>query len=106
MQITAISPLVGSALGGTDITIDGVAFDSPVQVLVAGVEAQVIRVSGTQILVRTRALAAACEGAAGPVTVVNIENGDTASSPTSFNFIAVLPAIITTNSPVTAGTNL
>ena len=94
MQITAISPLVGSALGGTEITIDGVGFDAPVQVLIAGNEAQVIRVSGTQVVVRTRALASACEGASGTVTVTNIENGDTASSSTPFTFIGVEPQIV------------
>lgn len=102
MQITAISPLSGSALGGTDITIDGVGFDSPVQVLINATELQVLRVSGTQILARTPALPNACSGATGPVTVTNIENGDNASSSNPFTFIGVPPEI-TSVGTATAG---
>lgn len=93
IRITAITPLFGSAAGGTDITIDGFGFDSPLQVLVAGVEALVIRVSGTQLLVRTRSLPSACTSTAGPVTVTNIENGDTAASPQDFQYVGVDPLI-------------
>lgn len=107
MQIAAISPLVGSSVGGTDVTIDGFGFDAPLQVLVAGVEAQVIRVSGTQLLVRTGAAPSPCAGATGPVTVRNIENLDTASSPTSFAYIAVSPQITSaTPNPVATGLTL
>jgi IPT/TIG domain-containing protein/HYDIN/CFA65/VesB family protein len=103
MEITAISPLAGSALGGTDITIDGNGFDSPLQVLIGdSIEAQVIRVSGTQLVVRTRTLANACSGASGPIRVTNIENGDTATSNSVFTFIAVPPEITSVTS-ATAG---
>src|SRR5204863_283085 len=83
MQITAVSPLVGPAVGGTDVTIDGVGFDAPVQVLMlvgtpTPIEAQVIRVSGTQVLIRTPALPSACAGGQGAISVTNIENGDSA----------------------------
>jgi len=109
MQITAISPLVGPAVGGTDVTIDGVGFDAPVQVLFGTApptEAQVIRVSGTQILVRTPSLANACSGGAGGITVTNIENGDSATSSNVFTFVGVQPQILSATSPVTAGNNI
>lgn len=94
MQITAIRPSVGSGLGGTDVTIDGIGFDDPVSVSVAGIPAQVIRVSGTQLLVRTGRLPIPCADVAGPVEVTNVENGDSASSLTSFGYIAIDPVIL------------
>lgn len=110
MQITAISPLVGPAVGGTDVTIDGIGFDAPVQVLIetdAGtVEAQVIRVSGTQVLIRTPPLPNGCVGGSGRIRVTNIENGDFALSSSNFTFIGVAPQITSATNPVTAGTTL
>jgi len=110
MQITAVSPLVGPAVGGTDVTIDGVGFDAPVQVLIntsPPTEAQVIRVSGTQVLIRTPALAGACTDTAASLTVTNVENGDSATSLTSFRFVGVPPQITSAlANPVTAGTSL
>ena len=94
MQITGARPLAGSSLGGTDVTIDGIGFDSPVDVFIAGILAQTIRVSGTQILARTSALAVPCASSSGPIAVTNINNGDSAVSPVSFGYIGV-PSIIT-----------
>jgi hypothetical protein len=109
MQITAISPLIGPAVGGTDVTIDGVGFDAPVQVLIGTappVEAQVIRVSGTQILIRTPAAGNACSGGQGAITVTNVENGDNATSNNVFTFVGVAPQILSATSPVTAGNTI
>jgi hypothetical protein len=99
MQITGVRPLTGSALGGTDITIDGVGFNDPLSVTVAGVQAQVLRVSGTQLLVRTLPTGTPCSSSSGPITVTNIDNGDFASSselgnPLGFNFVGVQPFIL------------
>src|SRR5205085_438863 len=107
MQITAASPNVGSALGGTDITIDGIGFLSPVSVTVGGVQATVLRVSGTELLIRTNALASPCANQGGAAIVVtNVDNGDfdtwgDAGNETGFNFIGVAPQIttITATSP-------
>ena len=93
MQITGARPLLGSSLGGTDVTIDGIGFDQPVDVFIGTQMAQVIRVSGTQILARTTALASPCANTTGPITVTNINNGDTASSPVSFQYVGVNPLI-------------
>lgn len=99
MAITGISPLFGSALGGTEIAINGIGFDGRLQVTVgtgAGErELQVIRISGTQILARTSALSSPCSGFSGPINVRNLDNGlVTASTPQVFSFVPVLPQIL------------
>ncbi len=94
MQITGFRPLAGSALGGTDVTIDGIGFDQPVDVFIGGILAQTIRVSGTQILARTNPLAIPCDNRSEAVSVTNINNGDTAKSSGSFSYIGVDPAIL------------
>jgi hypothetical protein len=101
MQITAISPTFGSALGGTDVLIDGIGFTSPVTVDVGGVRASVISVSGTEIRVRTGATGTPCAGSSGPVVVTNVDNGDTDTSKSTFSYIGV-PAIIASVSPTSA----
>ncbi|HKO56797.1 MAG TPA: IPT/TIG domain-containing protein [Thermoanaerobaculia bacterium] len=97
MQITAISPTFGSAIGGTDVTIDGTGFDDPVSITfsVGGVQvqAQPLRVSGTQILARMGPLPSPCAGATGPITVTNVENGGTANSP-PFTYVGVTPVVV------------
>ena len=108
MAITAINPTAGSAFGGTDVTIDGVGFNDPVTVDIGGVRAQVIRVSGTEILARTGHPASPCANISGPIVVTNVDNGDTASSvtPQAFTYIAQTPVIIGTSSsnPIPGGT--
>ncbi len=108
MQITGVRPLVGSALGGTDVTIDGIGFDPPVDVFIGGVLAQVIRVSGTQILARTTPLASPCASGSGEIKVVNINNGDNATSPSTFQFIGVQPVIlaVTPSTGITPGSTI
>ena len=98
MQITTVRPLVGSALGGTDVTIDGIGFDQPLQVFIGEVAAQVLRVSGTQILARTGALASPCASGGGAIEVINTNNGDTAEAPFDFQFIGVDPIITSVTS--------
>lgn len=94
-QIFAITPVSGSALGGTTVTINGVGFSDPVTVDIAGVRAQVIKVSGTQILARTTALPSPCTASSGPVVVTNINNGDQATSGAgqAFSYLAINPLI-------------
>jgi len=98
MQITAITPNFGSALGGTDVLIDGIGFTSPVTVDIGPsdhpVRASVISVSGTEIRVRTSPTGTPCAGSTGPVVVTNVDNGDTDTSKSSFSYIGV-PAVVT-----------
>jgi hypothetical protein len=97
MQITSFSPAFGSALGGTDVRIDGTGFNDPVAVDIAGVRAQVIRVSGTEILARTGALPSPCGTGVGGIIVTNIDNGDSATSTSggggAFSYVSVNPLI-------------
>lgn len=98
MAITAVGPTIGPAVGGTRITIDGWGFDDPVTVSVAGVAAQVIRVSGTQIVAITSATPRPCAPPSpGPVVVTNVEDGSTAVGP-EFAYLGQEP-IITALSP-------
>ncbi|MEM9291471.1 MAG: IPT/TIG domain-containing protein [Acidobacteriota bacterium] len=75
--ISAISPGQGNFTGATDVTVFGQGFDAPVAVEFAGVGANVISVSGTEILVRTGAVdVSTCEDIAGSIQVTNINTGD------------------------------
>ena len=107
MQITAITPTFGSALGGTDVRIDGIGFTSPVTVDIgpadAPVRASVLSVSGTEILVRTAPTGTPCSSSSGPITVTNVDNGDSDISKSSFSYIGV-PAIVTSVTPSTPPT--
>jgi len=99
LTITGINPLVGPATGGTDLRIDGIGFDSPIDVTVAGVRAQTLSVTGTRVVARLGPLASPCATGGGPVVVTNIENGDSdiyGPDPTEQNFIyqAVAPRIL------------
>jgi len=109
-QIFAISPTVGSAIGGTTVRIDGVGFTDPVTVDIAGVRAQVLSINGTQVLARTNPLPSPCTATSGPVVVTNRGNGDQASSsaPQTFAYIAVSPIItaVTPSSGVTVGNSV
>ncbi|HVT43166.1 MAG TPA: choice-of-anchor D domain-containing protein [Thermoanaerobaculia bacterium] len=100
IQVNAITPADGPITGGTRITIDGWGFDEPVAVSIGGRSAQVISVSGTQIIVIASAVpTAACADIVNQAVVVtNIEEGTSATSPFGFNF-RVLPALITSITP-------
>lgn len=91
MQITSISPGQGPFTGGTKVTITGWGFDDPVAVTLGGAAAQVIRVSGTEIVAMTVPVDVTnCSAAStGPTTVTNIEDG--ASTLTGPEFLYVVP---------------
>ncbi|HXI12583.1 MAG TPA: IPT/TIG domain-containing protein [Thermoanaerobaculia bacterium] len=92
--ITSAGPTEGSFLGGTRVTIDGQGFDDPVAVTIGGVAAQVIRVSGTQIVAITSGVQlTGCGDITGPIVVTNIEDGSTATGP-PFIFRVVAPTIV------------
>lgn len=94
MQITAISPTVGSALGGTRVRIDGIGFNDPLTVSIGGIAAQVVTVLGSQIIAITSPTATPCGSAGGAVVVTNIDNGDFATSLSTFSYIPVKPAVV------------
>lgn len=99
MQITSVSPTFGSALGGTTILIDGIGFTDGAVVDVGDFRASVIKVTGTEVTARTSPIASPCSGTGRlPVTVTNIDNGDSATFPAVFSYVGV-PAIITSVTP-------
>ncbi|HVS32011.1 MAG TPA: IPT/TIG domain-containing protein, partial [Thermoanaerobaculia bacterium] len=113
VQITGISPHNGTALGGTRVQIDGIGFDDPISVSIAGVEAQVVSVTGSRVIVVTNALAVPCAGVSGAVTVQNVENGDGdvyGDDPIEqgYNYLAVSPVItgVTSGGPITPGSTV
>lgn len=104
MQITAAGPTSGPTSGGTRVTIDGVGFNDPIAVVIGGVAAQPIKVSGTQIIAITSApLLTGCSNVTGPITVTNVDNGDTASGP-PFTFVILKPQIVGVGTGTLGGT--
>jgi hypothetical protein len=103
MQITTAGPLEGPFTGGTRIRIDGVGFDDPLAVTVGTVGAQVISVTGTEVIVQTVGLnLTSCADVTGPIVVTNTENGDTATGP-AFIFRTPKPLITNISNPNNAG---
>jgi hypothetical protein len=103
MQITTAGPTEGPFTGGTRVTIDGIGFDDPLAVVTAGVAAQVIRVSGSQIIAITSAVQpTGCANVTGPIVVTNTENGDSATGP-GFIFRVPLPVITNISNPNNLG---
>ena len=90
IQITGFQPTSGSHLGGDRVTIFGFGFDDPVSVSIGDVAAQVIRVSGTEIIAITSGLLTCGAGASGPIQVTNLEQGtgdNTAESDGDFTYL-------------------
>jgi hypothetical protein len=104
MVITTFGPGEGPSTGGTRVTIDGVGFDDPLAVGIAGIAAQVIKVSGSEVLAITSPVqVVGCANVTGPIVVANTENGDSASTgSTIFTYRIAKPAIISV-SPATLG---
>ncbi len=105
MTITAVGPTEGPALGGTRVTIEGNGFDTGgVAVVIGGVGAAPVFVSGTKLIAITGApVITGCSNVAGPISVVNINNGDSANAGVQFTFIVQKPIILSVTNPVTPG---
>jgi hypothetical protein len=95
MQITAAGPTQARFDVPTQVTIDGIGFNDPVAVAIAGFVAQPIKVTGTQLLVIAEPIQPpSCADVSGPISVVNVDNGDNASFPL---FIYRVPKPVITN---------
>jgi hypothetical protein len=110
MQITIAGPNEGPFTGGTEIRIDGTGFDDPLTVVVAGVAARVIRVSGTQLLAITNGVTpTGCADIVGTIVVTNGDNGDSATGP-AFTYRVPKPFITAVQSsdggPVVPGSTV
>lgn len=94
VAITAVGPTEGSFAGGTRVEIQGVGFLAPVAVVIGGVAAQPISVSGTKIIAVTSGIVlTSCGDQPGPTTVTNIANGDQADGP-QFTYRVPKPVIV------------
>jgi hypothetical protein len=107
VQVTAAGPTDVPFTGGTRVTIDGVGFNDPVAVSLAGFAASPIAVSGTQIVVISPAIApTSCADVTGPISVTNVDNGDTGIGP-QFRFRVPTPSFTGVNpTNPTAGGNV
>ena len=87
----------------TPVTIHGHGFQAPVAVSLAGWAATVISVSESELVVLPGLpLLTACADVAGPVSVTNINSGDTASALSFTYLVALTRPTITAVSPRTA----
>ncbi|HEY2323989.1 MAG TPA: IPT/TIG domain-containing protein [Thermoanaerobaculia bacterium] len=103
MAITAVGPTEGPVSGGTRVRIDGTGFNDPVAVTIGGIAAQPISVSGTEIIAVTAApLVTGCADVTGPISVTNVDNGDSATAGVNFTFRVPKPVIISATN-VTVG---
>ncbi len=105
MQITTAGPTEGPFTGGTRLKIDGTGFDQPLSVVVGtpGVAAQVISVSGTEIVAITSPITlTSCADVSGPMVVTNTDNGDTATGPI-FTYRVPKPIITAISNPNSLG---
>jgi uncharacterized repeat protein (TIGR01451 family) len=88
----------------TPVTIHGQGFLSPVAVTLAGIAAQVISVSATELLVLPSApLVSGCADITGPTQVTNIDSGASASGPNFVYLVAQTKPIISSVSPASGG---
>ncbi|HEV8434479.1 MAG TPA: IPT/TIG domain-containing protein [Thermoanaerobaculia bacterium] len=103
MAITAMGPTQGSFTGGTRVRIDGTGFNDPVAVVIGGIAAQPISVSGTEIVAITGApVVTGCGDISGATSVTNVNNGDTASGP-NFTFQVPKPIVVSATNGVVGG---
>jgi hypothetical protein len=106
VQITSFAP--GRAIYNqpTTVTIFGQGFDEPVAVGLGGFAAQVLSVTGSEIVVRSPAIrVSSCAAVSGPVTVTNIDTGNTASTQGTIFTYDVLRPLITNISPTSGAEN-
>jgi uncharacterized repeat protein (TIGR01451 family) len=84
----------------TPVTIHGQGFLSPVAVTLAGIPANPISVSATELLVLPGTpFLTACTDLSGPVIVTNIDSGDTQSGLSFIYLVAQTKPVITSVSP-------
>jgi PKD repeat protein len=84
------------------VTIFGQGFQDPVAVSLAGVAAQVLSTSGTELQVlSSQPQVVSCANVAGPIHVTNINNGDSGDGPT-FTYLVSKPTVVSVNPSISA----
>ncbi len=108
--ITGLAPDRGTYLGGTRAVIFGQGFDEPVSVTLGGVSQEVINVSSSEIVIRTRGITlTSCPTGnvvrANSVSVTNLDTGERADNGLlGFSYETPLPPQALTVNPVRGGT--
>jgi IPT/TIG domain/PKD domain len=98
--ITSIGPSEGPYFGGTNVTLHGQGFDSPVAVEYGGFAQFVTSVTGTEIQTRSGAIVAgSCADVSGPSRVVNIESGNSGTGPGFTYRVTIFRPTITSVTP-------
>jgi hypothetical protein len=101
LTLTGLSPLVGTTAGGTDVTITGTNFTTPMTVLFGGSPATNVTVTGTTTLT---ARTPARSGGAVPVTLQAPTGQATLNNAYTFREPAVLTGVSPNTGPTTGGT--
>jgi hypothetical protein len=100
VMISSAGPTITQWNQQVKVTIFGQGFGNPVAVTLAGIAAQVLSTSGTEIEVLSGVpTLSGCQNVVGPITVTNINNGDTGSALT-FTYVVNKP-ILTSITPAT-----
>jgi hypothetical protein len=95
--ITSLAPTTTVFNQPVKVTVFGQGFADPVAVSLAGIVAQVLSTSGTEIQVLSGVPnVSTCANITGPVHVANINNGDTADGPT-FTYLVLKPVPLGVN---------
>ena len=85
IRLTSITPDSGTFSGGDRVVIAGNGFDEPLTVTIGGVAQEIVQVSGTQIVIRTRGINnATCGGRTTQPVVVTLAEGGASASGLSF----------------------
>ena len=97
VQITSASNTTQPGTGPfTPVTIFGQGFQAPVAVSLAGVAAQTISVSATEVVAMPSAPAVSgCNDISGAIRVVNIDTGDGADGPDFFYLVKAFGPLVT-----------
>jgi len=98
VHITSMGPGSGPFTGGTRVTIFGSGFAGPVAVSLGGVGQAVLNVTGSEIIFQTSGINVTTCPANGiftatPISVTNIDTGDSDSQPISFSYVVPVPLI-------------
>ena len=98
--VTSVTPLQGSSLGGTVLTINGAGFGGTISVTVGGVPC-----TGVQVLTPTQVLATTPPGAVGQVPIAVTAVGGTSLSPQPFTYVEQqIQSIVPSSGPYAGGT--
>jgi len=87
----------------SQVVISGVGFEAPVAVTLAGIPARVVSVAGNEVIVvPSTPFVTGCTDLSGPISVTNINTGETKAGPDFVYLIEQTAPIVRSVSPATA----